>query len=236
MIYKTHPFLLKDGLASAIPVAANEALLEMACALRPLSGEQAEISAWISRGRRGLANSWDSNLGLCLDLEDLRANAPLRVRTVAGFLRSSRAALGTSASCSKPSIPEPSSGTRSYAGLSRRTSPLEGRFHLRSYWRGPVWPVISWLLWWPLSRAGDGQRVENLRRVSLKAFAEGEFAEYFEPFTGEPLGSDDQSWTAAVTLDCLADGADARDERSHARKSAPGKRGALHVDLGSMAR
>jgi hypothetical protein len=34
--------------------------------------------------------------------------------------------------------------------------------------------------------------------------ADGGFAEYFEPFTGEALGSDDQSWTAAVALDMLA--------------------------------
>ena len=32
----------------------------------------------------------------------------------------------------------------------------------------------------------------------------GEFAEYFEPFTGKPLGSPQQSWTAAVALDWLA--------------------------------
>ena len=30
------------------------------------------------------------------------------------------------------------------------------------------------------------------------------FAEYFEAFTGEPLGSAEQSWTAAVALDMLA--------------------------------
>jgi hypothetical protein len=30
------------------------------------------------------------------------------------------------------------------------------------------------------------------------------FAEYFEPFTGEPPGSSEQSWTAAVVLDWLA--------------------------------
>jgi hypothetical protein len=33
-----------------------------------------------------------------------------------------------------------------------------------------------------------------------------EFAEYFEPYTAEPLGSLEQSWTAAVMLDWLADG------------------------------
>jgi hypothetical protein len=41
----------------------------------------------------------------------------------------------------------------------------------------------------------------------MEALAEGGFAEYFEPFTGEPLGFDDQSWTATVALDWLADGA-----------------------------
>ena len=34
----------------------------------------------------------------------------------------------------------------------------------------------------------------------------GGFGEYFEPFTGELLGSDNQSWTAAVALDRLASG------------------------------
>jgi glucosylglycerate hydrolase len=43
-----------------------------------------------------------------------------------------------------------------------------------------------------------------LRRTALDQLSEGGFAEYFEPFTGEPLGSDDQSWTAAITLDWLA--------------------------------
>jgi hypothetical protein len=58
-----------------------------------------------------------------------------------------------------------------------------------------------------LRRAGDEERAENLRQVRLKALADASFAEYFEPFTGEPLGSDDQSWTAAVILGWLADGA-----------------------------
>jgi hypothetical protein len=43
-----------------------------------------------------------------------------------------------------------------------------------------------------------------MRRESLGQLAEGGFAEYFEPFTGEPLGSAEQSWTAAVALDMLA--------------------------------
>ena len=45
-----------------------------------------------------------------------------------------------------------------------------------------------------------------MRRDALAQVAEGGFAEYFEPSTGEPLGSRDQSWTAAVSLDFLAAG------------------------------
>jgi glycogen debranching enzyme len=62
------------------------------------------------------------------------------------------------------------------------------------------------LLWWSLERLGEHERAERLRRVSLEQLAAGGFAEYFEPFTGEPLGSPDQSWTAAVALDFLAAG------------------------------
>jgi glucosylglycerate hydrolase len=40
-------------------------------------------------------------------------------------------------------------------------------------------------------------------RTGVVQIAEVGFAEYVEPFTGEPLGSLDQSWTAAVALDWL---------------------------------
>jgi glucosylglycerate hydrolase len=66
--------------------------------------------------------------------------------------------------------------------------------------------VIDWLLWWALVRAGEHQLAERIRESSLEQIAEGGFAEYFEPFTGEPPGSREQSWTAAVTLDWLAHG------------------------------
>jgi glycogen debranching enzyme len=64
--------------------------------------------------------------------------------------------------------------------------------------------VANWLLWWSLVRAGETERAEGIRRASLDQISDGGFAEYFEPFTGEPLGSPDQSWTAAVALDFLA--------------------------------
>ena len=42
-----------------------------------------------------------------------------------------------------------------------------------------------------------------LRDASLDQLADLSFAEYYEPITGEALGSRDQSWTAAAALEWL---------------------------------
>jgi glucosylglycerate hydrolase len=136
---------VKDVLFSAILVAANEALLEIS-RLVGASHEDAElISSWISRGRRGLESCWDPELRLSLDY-DLRTAKPLRSRTVAGFaplvaggLRPRRRAT--------PLETLRSTSYLGYPGLRRplppSTSPEDAGFNPRSYWRGPVWPVID---------------------------------------------------------------------------------------------
>jgi glucosylglycerate hydrolase len=205
-IYETHPFLVKDVLFSAILVAANEALHTISQVLGVSAEERATIDSWISRGRLGLEGCWEPELGLSLDY-DVRAKAPLRVRTIAGFaplvagdvdperLEALLKTLDSPYFLGNEELRWP---------LAPSTSPEERGFHPRSYWRGPVWPVADWILWWSLVRAGELERAEGIRRVGLKRLASNGFAEYFEPFTGEPLGASDQSWTAAVALDWLA--------------------------------
>jgi glycogen debranching enzyme len=207
-IYRSHPFLVKDVLFSAILVAANEALLEIS-QLVGASGEDTElISSWISRGSRGLESRWDPEHRLCLDY-DLRAAKRLRSRTVAGFAP----LVAGDPSPRRLAILLETLRSPSFIGCPRlrrllppSTSPKDSGFNPRSYWRGPVWPVIDWLLWQALVRAGELALADRVRESSLEQIAEGGFAEYFEPFTGEPLGSREQSWTAAVALDWLASG------------------------------
>ena len=56
---------------------------------------------------------------------------------------------------------------------------------------------------WAFARRGWAERSAVLRREGLRQASDGTFAEYYEPFTGEPLGSMQQSWTAAAVLDWL---------------------------------
>ncbi len=205
-VYRSHPFLIKDVLFSAILVAANEALLDIAEMIGAPEEEKEPISAWVERGRKALDERWDPELRLCLDY-DIRADKPLRARTVAGLAPLVSGGLS----------PERREdllgmlGSQTFAGHPRlrwplppSTSPEDPGFHPRNYWRGPVWPVISWLLWWSLIRAGESEHAERLLGSFLTQLADGGFAEYFDPFTGEALGSANQSWTAAVALDWLA--------------------------------
>jgi len=207
----SHPFLVKDVLFSAILVAANEALLEIARMVEAPEEDVALIEGWIGRGREGLDERWDPGLGLCLDY-DLRRDAPLRARTIAGFaplVAGGMEAGELEATLRTLYSPYFLGHPKLRRLLPPSTSPEEPRFHPRNYWRGPMWPVMSWLLWRSLALVREEERAEALRRAALQELAEGGFAEYFEPFTGEPLGSDDQSWTAAVALDWLAAGSTA---------------------------
>src|SRR5215204_2125030 len=204
----SHPFLVKDVLFSAILVAANEALLEIARVVEAPEEDVALVEGWIGRGREGLDERWDPGLGLCLDYA-LRRDAPLRARTIAGFaplVAGGMEAGELEATLRTLYSPYFLGHPKLRRLLPPSTSPEEPRFHPRNYWRGPMWPVMSWLLWRSLALVREEERAEALRRAALQELAKGGFAEHFEPFTGEPLGSDDQSWTAAVALDWLAAG------------------------------
>jgi glucosylglycerate hydrolase len=136
----------------------------------------------------------------------VRTGERLRAQTVAGF--APLIAGGMSAGERRELVQELSGP--SWAGhpdlrwqLPPSTSPCSTAFRRSGYWRGPVWPVMTWLLAWALRRDGEVAAADRLRAVTLAQLADGEFAEYYDPLDGAPLGSHHQSWTAAVALDWL---------------------------------
>lgn len=71
------------------------------------------------------------------------------------------------------------------------------------YWQGPSWLNTNWLIIDGLKRYGFHEHAAALTETSLEMVAKSGFAEYFDPNTGEPLGADNFSWTAALTVDLL---------------------------------
>ncbi|MHB9753902.1 MGH1-like glycoside hydrolase domain-containing protein [Streptomyces sp. BYX5S] len=78
-------------------------------------------------------------------------------------------------------------------------------FDPHRYWRGPAWFNTNWLLWHGLRLHGERARAARLRAAMLDAAGASDFAEYVDPRTGAGCGARGFGWTAALTLDLLAE-------------------------------
>jgi hypothetical protein len=70
----------------------------------------------------------------------------------------------------------------------------EPAFDPQGYWRGPGWPHLTYLHWVALERSGHHAEAGQLADQLLTACVTSSFGEYVEPFTGEPLGAQPQTW------------------------------------------
>ncbi|MDF0529436.1 glycogen debranching protein [Tsukamurella sp. 8F] len=198
-------FQMEDVFVSAIMVIACETLAELGEEHAKPRSDVRELRDYAERFRRGVVQTAEARTGSAHDV-DVLTGRPVATDTLAVFSPlltgglerdAERALLRTFEGpryCGHPDL--------RYA-VPPSTSPVSGAFRGREYWRGPVWPVMTWLFSWAFARRGWAERAELLREEGLRQASDGSFAEYYEPFTGEPLGSMQQSWTAAAVLDWL---------------------------------
>lgn len=199
-----HPFRVADVFLSAVLAAADDVLADLA----PIAGRPEAAAghrADADRTRAALDECWDADLHACLDQDRITGRA-IRADTIAGF-----APLLAGCSIDRAAVLVDRLLGPTYAGadglawpLPLTTATTDPRFDRRGYWRGPQWPPITWLVWWGLRRLGHGRTANQLRTTALDQLREVGCTEYVEPFSGDPLGSRSQSWTAAVALDWLA--------------------------------
>ncbi|MFC5654410.1 MGH1-like glycoside hydrolase domain-containing protein [Streptomyces nogalater] len=86
-------------------------------------------------------------------------------------------------------------------------------FDPHRYWRGPAWFNTNWLLERGLRTHGETATADALRAAFLDLADATGFAEYVDPYTGEPCGATGFGWTAALALDLYH-----REPASHARQ------------------
>ncbi|MCW4353700.1 glycogen debranching protein [Hoyosella sp. YIM 151337] len=204
---------LAQSMSFAVEDVFVSAIFAMACEVLAIIGEDhskphsdvRELHHWAERFRKGVAQTADARSGAARDY-DLRNDSWIQTETLAMFAplicggldrETERALLRTFEGpkfCGHPDL--------RYA-VPPSTSPVSRDFRPLEYWRGPVWPVMTWLFSWAFGRRGWAERAYLLRAEGLRQASDGSFAEYYQPFTGAPLGSMQQSWTAAAVLDWL---------------------------------
>ncbi|WP_285246659.1 glycogen debranching protein [Pseudarthrobacter sp. efr-133-R2A-89] len=196
-------FRVRDVFFSAIMAASSEVLAGLAMELGR-EQDALELQGMAARFRAGVASTVDPETGLARDY-DVLAKEWIGTETVSGFaplvaggdpalLAAQRDLLRGPRWMGFPELRFP---------LPPSTSPASDAFRPRTYWRGPVWPFLNLLLGWASARDGATGLFEELRSASLQQLSDLQFGEYYEPFTGEPLGSLAQAWTAAAALEWM---------------------------------
>jgi len=197
-------FQVKDVFASAVLAVADDDLAAIADELGRTDDARV-LRAWADGTRAAVDATIDPGTGLARD-RDLRAGEWLGSPCVSGF--------APLLSSSDPAVRRAQEALLdgpdwlAADGLAFRvpcsTSPTSDAFQPRRYWRGPTWPVLTWFLAVQIDRGGNHDLFARLRAEALAQLEDPSFGEYYDPMTAEPLGSRNQSWTAAVALDWLA--------------------------------
>ena len=81
-------------------------------------------------------------------------------------------------------------------GVDRR----EPTFDPRTYWRGPAWPQLTYLLWVAAQRRGRRADADRLAAALTTGAVRSGLAEYWDPDTGQGLGAVPQSWAALAAV------------------------------------
>jgi Trehalase len=197
------PFAVYDVLFNSLLVQANRDLAEIA---RVLELDPEPFEAWAKRTAAGLdARLWDAAEVSYGDF-DVRADRRVRAQTSAAF-----APLFAG-------IPTPErarhmldrllASSVAVDGAGRvvtSVAPGDANYDPALYWRGPVWPMINWVLHAGLRRYGFVDEAQEIRTALLELVRREGFWEHYNATTGRGQGTEQVSWTAALVLDLLDD-------------------------------
>jgi glucosylglycerate hydrolase len=204
-VRETVSFAVEDVFTSAILGLACDALADLGEGTAGRDADVRELRGWAERFRAGVAGSVDPGTGLARD-RDVRTGEWLATPTIAGFAPLLCGGLDRAAERRMTELLE-SPQWCGHPGLVAAVPPSTAvgspDFRQREYWRGPQWPVMVWLLGWAFGHRGWPDRAALMREEGLVLIGDGTFAEYYDPLTGDPLGSLNQSWTAASAVDWL---------------------------------
>lgn len=193
-----HAFAVEDPCFNALLAESEHALAEIAAALgldpAPHRKAATVLTDALADGlfEDGIFRSRDLAVGQMITADTVAGLIPLVVRDlpVAAELletaRGPRFRLGESKLVPSYDLTGPS-------------------FEPGRYWRGPSWFNTAWLIHRGLVHLGERETAGALRTEFLTLAGGTDFAEYVDPFTGEPHGARDFSWTAALALDLASD-------------------------------
>lgn len=155
-----------------------------------------------------IAAQWDEDLGTWVDGGDFAATSG-RARTADAFY-----------ACFADTLPErldrveaqlrsvdAYGGPFGPAGAHKAEPTYDGD----TYWRGPAWPQMSYLIWLAMHRAGRSELATSIADTTRAGALRSGLAEYWNPDTGVGNGAIPQSWAGLAIVLPAGNAPDAND-------------------------
>jgi neutral trehalase len=195
------PFAVQPVLFNSLLVQSNRDLAEIA---RIVGADPAPFESWAESTAAALDETlWDEEHAVYVDY-DVKAGSRVGARTAAG-LAPLYAGVPTRARAGR--MVEVLAGSRvevDAAGWAVTSlAPGHPGFQAARYWRGPIWPILNWVLQRGLDRYGYPTLAADVRRAIIELSRNAGFYEHFNPLTGRGQGGEEFAWTAALVLDLL---------------------------------
>jgi glycogen debranching enzyme len=211
------PFAIQPVLFNSLLVQSNRDLAEIA---RIVGADPSPFQARAESTAAALDETlWDEEHAVYVDF-DVRTGARVAVRTAAGL---APLYAGVPAPARAGRMGELLAGSRVVVGEGgwavTSLAPDDPGFHAARYWRGPVWPILNWVLQRGLDRYGYAALAADVRRAIIGLARSAGFWEHYSPETGKGQGGQEFAWTAALVLDFL-----------HEQRAAPTALGARQRD------
>jgi hypothetical protein len=200
-IREDSPFVVRDVLFNALLVQANRDLARIS---REIGADPEPFEAWADRTRAALDDDlWDEEVQTYFDY-DVRAGTLIRARTGAGFSPLfAGVPSGERARTMLAHLPECEVAIDGAGRVVTSVPPGDPAFEPALYWRGPVWPMINWVVHGGLQRYGFLREATEIRTALLELARREGFWEHYNARTGRGEGTEHLSWTAALVLDLL---------------------------------
>jgi glycogen debranching enzyme len=201
-IYDATPFALQSVLFNSLLVQADRDLAEIA---RALGEDPGPFEHWAERTAAAVdARLWSEEHGLYVDY-DVRGGKPTAMTSAAGL---APLYAGIPSEARARTMVERLAGSRVELGGSlwavTSFAPSAPGFQPTRYWRGPIWPILNWVLQRGLDRYGFSIPARQVRRALLELAGRSGFREHYSPVTGAGHGGENFAWTAGLVLDVLA--------------------------------
>ena len=207
-IYKVIPFKIKDIAFNSILYAANKAMLEIA----GIIGENSdEVDFWIEKTKNNYFEYFCPDVSenpLHYDY-DLVGKKRIETRTVASLMPLCTDLLNKKQAKALASWMKQSHTCKEECDHEQPVitsiSVDDMEFSPLNYWRGPVWININWMLYGGMKNHRLFEDAMNLKESIIDLITEQGFYEYYNPLSGEGLGADNFSLTAALIIDLISE-------------------------------